>query len=127
MKTTKILYWVCTILICAMMLFSAFGSFMNDPKGAEFAKQIGFPLYIFKFLAVAKVLGVIAILVPGYQRLKEWAYAGLFFDLAGATYAFIASGFPVAQWAPMFIFIALLFGSYFFYHKKLQGQQVQLT
>lgn len=122
MKTTKILYWVFTILICALMLFSAFGTFSNNPEGAEFAKQIGFPLYIFKFLAVAKILGVIAILVPGYRRLKEWAYAGFFFDLAGATYAFIASGFPVAQWAPMFVFIALLFASYIFYHKKTATQ-----
>jgi hypothetical protein len=122
MKTTKILYWVFTILICALMLFSAFGTFANNPEGAAFAKQIGFPLYIFKFLAVAKILGAIAILVPGYKRLKEWAYAGFFFDLAGATYAFIASGLPVAQWAPMFVFIALLFASYIFYHKKIAAQ-----
>ncbi len=118
MKTTKILYWVFTLLIVALMLFSAARTFMNDPKGAEFARHIGYPLYIFKFLAVAKVLGVIALLVPGYPRLKEWAYAGLFFDLAGATYSFIATGDPVASWAPMFIFIAILLGSYFCYHKK---------
>ena len=118
MKTTKILYWVFTVLLVALMLFSAAGTFMNDPKGAEFAKHIGYPLYIFKFLAVTKVLGVVAILIPGYPRLKEWAYAGFFFDLAGATYSFIAIGDPPANWAPMFIFIALLFGSYVFYHKK---------
>jgi hypothetical protein len=121
MKTTKILYWVFTILIIALMLFSAAGTFMNDPKSADFAKHIGYPLYIFKFLAVAKILGVIALLVPGFSRLKEWAYAGFFFDLAGATYSFIAIGDPVAAWAPMFIFIALLFGSYIFYHKKIKA------
>jgi hypothetical protein len=122
MKTTKILYWVFTILICGLMLFSAYGTFANNPGGADLAKQIQFPLYIFKFLAVAKILGVIAILVPGFRRLKEWAYAGFFFDLAGATYAFIASGFAVAQWAPMLIFIGLLFGSYITYHKKLTAK-----
>src|SRR5258708_32555279 len=109
MKTTKILYWVFTVLILGMMLFSAYGTFTNAPGGPELAKQIQFPLYIFKFLAVAKVLGEVAILDPGYSRLREWAYAGFFFELSGATYAFIASGFAVAQWAPMFIFIALLF------------------
>ena len=120
MKATKIIYWICTILIVAMMLFSAYSSFFsNDPKGIEMMKGIGMPMYILKFLAVGKVLGAIAILTPGFPRLKEWAYAGYFFDLFGATYCFIASGFPVAAWAPMFIFIALLFGSYFTYHKKL--------
>ena len=50
------------------------------------------------FLDVAKILGVIAILIPGYPRLKEWAYAGLAFDLIGATYAQIAKGYPAANW-----------------------------
>ena len=125
MKTTKIIYWVCTFLIIAMMLYSAYSSFFsNDPKGAEMMKAIGIPMYLLKFLGVCKVLGAIAILVPGYPRLKEWAYAGYFFDLAGATFCFIASGFPVAGWAPMFIFIALLLGSYFTYHKILSAKQV---
>jgi hypothetical protein len=118
MKATKIIYWVCTILIVGMMLFSAFGTFfIHDPKGAEMLKQIQMPEYIMKFLAVCKILGAIAILVPGYPRIKEWAYAGYFFDLSGATFCFIASGFPVSAWAPMFVFIALLLGSYFTYHK----------
>jgi hypothetical protein len=82
---------------------------------------MGYPLYIFKFLAVAKILGVVALLVPGYPRLKEWAYAGFFFDLAGATYSFIAIGDPPAGWAPNFIFIAILFGSYIYYHKKIKA------
>jgi hypothetical protein len=121
MKATKIIYWICTILIIGMMLFSAYSSFFsNDPKAAEMMKTIGIPMYLLKFLGVCKVLGAIAILVPGYARLKEWAYAGYFFDLAGATFCFIASGFPVSAWAPMFIFIALLLGSYFTYH-KMQG------
>ena len=124
MKTTKILYWVFTVLLVVLMLWSAYGTFTNDPGGADLAKKIQFPLYIFKFLAVAKVLGVIAILVPNFNRLKEWAYAGFFFDLAGATYALIASGFPAAQWAPMAIFLGLLFGSYITYHKMLKQKQV---
>ena len=122
MKTIKILYWICTVLICALMLFSALSSFKTTPEGTAMAAHMGYPLYLFKFLAVAKILGVIAILVPGYPRLKEWAYAGLFFDLAGATYSFIAVGDPPANWLPMFIFIALLFGSYICYHKKLSPQ-----
>lgn len=123
MKKTKILYWVFTGLILALMIFSAISTFIPNPQGDMIAKHIGYPLYIFKFLAVAKILGAVAILVPGYPRLKEWAYAGFFFDLAGATYSFIAVGDPAANWAPNFIFIALLFGSYICYH-KLKAQRL---
>jgi len=118
MKATKIIYWICTILIIALMLFSAYGTFfMHTPDSDKMMAAIAIPAYLMKMLAVAKILGAIAILIPGYPRLKEWAYAGYFFDLAGATYCFIASGFPVSAWAPNLIFIALLFGSYFTYHK----------
>ncbi|MGZ3764803.1 MAG: DoxX family protein [Mucilaginibacter sp.] len=124
MKTTKILYWVFTILLVALMLFSAIGSFIPNPQGDAFAKHIGFPLYIFKFLAVAKILGVVAILVPGNARLKEWAYAGFTFDMLGAVYAFISVGDPAAQWAPFLIGgLIFSFGSYITYHQKLSAKQ----
>jgi hypothetical protein len=123
MKTTKILYWVCTVLLLAMMLFSAVSTFMNNPQGVELAKHIGYPMYVFKFLAVAKILGIIAILTPGFPRVKEWAYAGFFFDLTGAIFSLIAVGEPASAWAPMFVFELLLFGSYIFYHKKLKTSQ----
>ena len=90
MKTTKILYWVFTGLIVALMLFSAISSFIPNPQGDEIAKHMGYPLYIFKFLAVAKILGVVALLIPGYSRLKEWAYAGFFFAMSGAVFSHFA-------------------------------------
>jgi hypothetical protein len=117
MKTTKILYWVFTILMIVLMLFSAIGTFMNNPQGVEFAKHLGYPLYIFKFLAVAKILGVIAILVPGNKRLKEWAYAGFSFDLIGAAYSGLSVGDPLVQWLPVYVGLIFIFGSYIFYHK----------
>jgi len=125
MKATKIIYWICTILIIALMLWSAYGTFfIHSPEGEKIMKQIQIPLYLMKFLAVGKVLGAIVILLPGFRRLKEWAYAGYFFDLAGATACFIATGSPVAEWAPMLVFIALLLGSYFSYHKLNAGKIV---
>lgn len=118
MKTTKILYWVFTVLILALMLFSALSSFRTSPEGDAFAKHIGYPIYLFKFLAVAKILGVLAILVPGNPKLKEWAYAGFTFDMLGAMYSFFAIGDPAVQWAPMLIGgLVFLFGSYLTYHK----------
>ena len=119
MKTIKILYWVFTVLLVALMLFSAIGTFIPNPESAKFAELFAYPTYIFKFLAIAKILGVIAILVPGNPRLKEWAYAGFTFDLLGALYSFYSNGkFPISQWAPMLIFgLVLIAGSYICYHK----------
>lgn len=117
MKTTKIFYWIFTILLVALMLFSAIGSFMNNPQGVEFAKHLGYPLYLFKFLAVAKILGVIAILVPGNRRLKEWAYAGFTFDLIGAVYSGLSVGDALTAWIPVFVGLIFVFGSYITYHK----------
>jgi hypothetical protein len=120
MRTTKILYWVFTILLVALMLFSAVGSFMNNPQSAEIAKHLGYTVSLFKFLAVAKILGIIAILVPGNPRLKEWAYAGFTFDLIGATYSSLAAGDPVNAQIPVFVVLIFVFGSYITYHKILK-------
>lgn len=118
-KTINIIYWITTSLILAMMLFSAASSFMENPEGAKMMAAIGYMPYVLHLLAVAKVLGVIAILTPGFPRLKEWAYAGFTFDLIGATYSFYASGFPFKDWAFMLLLIAILACSYIFYHKRL--------
>jgi hypothetical protein len=120
MKKINIIYWISTGLICVLMLWSAVGSFIPNPAGDRMMAQMGYQHYVLHFLAVAKVLGIIAILTPGFPRLKEWAYAGLTFDLMGATYSMYATHFAVGQWAPMFIFIALLACSYIFYHQKLK-------
>lgn len=120
-KTTiNIIYWIATGLILAMMLFSAASSFMENPDGTKMLAAIGYRPYVLHLLAVAKLLGVIAILTPGFPRLKEWAYAGFMFDLIGATYSFYASGFAIKDWAFMPVLIAILVCSYIFYHKRLK-------
>jgi uncharacterized membrane protein YphA (DoxX/SURF4 family) len=119
-KTTiNVIYWISTGLLLAMMLFSAVSSFMENPDGTKMMEAIGYRPYVFHFLAVAKVLGTIAILTPGFPRLKEWAYAGFTFDLLGATYSFYASGFAFKDLAFMLVLLALLACSYIFYHKRL--------
>jgi len=119
MKGTNIFYWITTILICLLMAFSSVASLLQPQQSAEMMNhQLGYPAYIIAFLSVAKLLGAIAILVPGFPRLKEWAYAGFFFDLSGAMYSMIMSGQKASGWAPMILFIAVLFCSYFAYHKR---------
>ena len=118
MKRTKMLYWTCTILFAAFMAMSAIPDVLSMPIAVKGMHEgLGYPLYFIPFIGVAKLLGTVAILVPGYPRLKEWAYAGLSFDLAGATYSIIASGQPASGWAFMIVPIALAVSSYVFYQK----------
>jgi len=117
MKTTKIIYWILTGLLVILMLFSAISSLRPNPQGIAMVEHLGYPYNVLQLLAVAKILGVIAILIPGFPRLKEWAYAGFTFDLCGAIFAGLCAGDPVSQWIPVMVGILLIFGSYIFYHK----------
>lgn len=119
MKKTKIIYWILTGMFLFVMLGSAVPDVLVQDMAVQGFKDMGLPKYLVPFVGWAKVLGVLAILVPGNSRLKEWAYAGLMIDLVGATYCIASSGIAFSQWAPMFIFIALGFGSYA-YFRKLQ-------
>jgi uncharacterized membrane protein len=83
-----------------------------------------YPDYFAPFIGVAKILGSIALLVPGNRKLKEWAYAGFTFDLIGATYSALAIGESVGKVAPMLIFFAVLAGSYIYHHKRLAAKQI---
>jgi hypothetical protein len=120
MKKTKILYWIFTGLFAFLMLGSAIPNIISDPMSVEGFQRLRLPAYLLPFLGIAKAVGVVAILIPGYPRLKEWAYAGLVFDLVGATWAIAASGQPVQNWAFMPIPLALAAASYIFYHKKMK-------
>lgn len=117
MKKTKIIYWIFTGVLSALMLFSGITNAMVTPESVEVFHQLGYPVYLISFLGVAKVLGVIAILFPRWPRLKEWAYAGFTFDITGVLYSSICIGTPASQWSFLLIGYILIFGSYFYYHK----------
>ena len=117
MKKTKVIYWIVTGIFAAFMLFSAIPDILLVPDAVTMITGLGYPRYIIPFLGVAKLLGVIAILIPGYSRIKEWAYAGLFFDLIGATYSAIAKeGFQLPMLF-MVLPVSFLFLSYFLWHR----------
>jgi uncharacterized membrane protein YphA (DoxX/SURF4 family) len=117
MKKTNIIYWTFTILFSIMMLGASIPDVISHPMAVKgMHEDLGYPLYFIPFIGVAKVLGVAAILIPGFSRLKEWAYAGLMFDLIGATFSIIAVGKP--DWLFMALPLTLAIGSYVFYHKR---------
>lgn len=129
MKKTNILYWTFTGLFAAFMLMSGIQNLMVTPEWVDLMKSIGYPEYLIRFLGVAKCLGVVALLVPGYARIKEWAYAGFFFDITGATYSVIMTegGFKLPH-TFMLVLLVILGLSYFFHHRRLrqaQGQSVK--
>jgi len=118
-KTITILYWVFTILFAFMMLGSAIPDILVMPLAVKGMHEgLGYPVYFIPFIGTAKALGVIAILIPGFPRIKEWAYAGLMFDLIGATYSIMRAPNPDGPWYVMLIPLTAGALAYFFYLKK---------
>lgn len=123
MKKTNILYWIFTGLFAAFMLMSGIQNLMVTPDWVSLMTNLGYPVYLIAFLGVAKFLGVIAILIPGYPRIKEWAYAGFFFDLVGATYSVIMTEGLQAPQAFMILPFGLMTLSYLYYHKRSRQRE----
>ena len=122
MKNKNMLYWIFTALFGAFMLFSGITNLMVTPDSVDIiVNQLGYPVYFVAFVGFVKIVGVIAIIIPGFPRIKEWAYAGLFFDLIAATYSIIAAtGFQPSVFG-MALPMVLGILSYYFYHKKLNA------
>ncbi len=122
-KKLNLIYWISTILFALLMIFSAIGGLQPSQQAIDLLHtNMGYPIYFIQFISIAKVLGSIAILIPGLNSIKEWAYAGLIFDLAGALYSGVASA---GKFDPMIL--TMLFWivpgivSYYFWHKKMKG------
>lgn len=123
MKKITIPYWIFTVLVVLFMGVGAITDTVKATAAVDLFKHLGYPEYLLPFLGIAKIIGVIAILIPGIPRIKEWAYAGLIFDLTGAVYSTIAvDGFmPGLGFLPGYIIIA---GSYIYYHKRQKSRLV---
>ncbi|HMG86407.1 MAG TPA: DoxX family protein [Terracidiphilus sp.] len=116
-KTKSIVYWTMTILVAFPIGsggIAQMAQYRANPHGV--VPELGYPMYFFAILGFWKLFGALTILAPRYPRLKEWAYAGIFFDLTGAAascawvggygaYGFhviaplIITGFLLASWA----------------------------
>jgi len=105
--TDKIIYWATTGLVCLLMLFSATMYFLNNEMVAETFQRLGYPTYVIYPLAIAKILAVVAILTKKSAVLKEWAYAGLFFDfvLAFSAHLAVSDGEHMAAGVAMVLLI----------------------
>ena len=117
-------YWVVTGLMAAFMLMASIPDVLRQRQAIEVFGHLGYPAYLLPFLGTAKILGVIAVLIPGSGRLKEWAYAGLIFDITGALYSHLSVGDPVSVWGFAVVGLVLVGGSYGFGRLRTQERRV---
>ena len=113
-------YWVVTVVMAAFMLMASIPDVLRLPQAIEIFGHLGYPAYLLPFLGTAKILGVIAVLLPGVGRLKDWAYAGLVFDIIGALYSHLTVGDPVSVWGFALLALVLVGGSYVFGRLRTQ-------
>jgi hypothetical protein len=121
MKKILTIYWIFTGLLLASTILGSIPDVMSVPDAVTLFTHLGYPTYLLPFLGIAKLLGVVAILIPGFPRIKEWVYAGFVYDISGAMYSSIAVGDPAGSWLLFLIFYILIAGSYIFHHKKLKS------
>jgi uncharacterized membrane protein YphA (DoxX/SURF4 family) len=110
MKTKKIGYWASTVIV-ALLLLSG-GVAQVTLQNADGFQKLGYPVYFMVLLGVWKLLGGIALLVPRFPRVKEWAYAGIFIDFSGAAVTAAACGSSAGHVIAPLVCIVILFASW---------------
>ena len=113
-KRNLIVYWVATALLSLGMLGSGIQQLLMAKPLVEIMTHLGYPTYMMCILGAWKVLAVVAILLPGFKLLKEWAYAGLFFTMTGALVSHLVLGDGgKAILGPLFQTVFILLSWYF--------------
>ena len=105
-------YWVTTGLLAALFLASGAAELSSSAAVVSGMLALGYPLYFVSILGVWKILGAAALLAPRLPRLKEWAYAGIFFDLTGAAISHAVSGDPPGKVVTPLVFLAFTAASW---------------
>ncbi|MBA2621230.1 MAG: DoxX family protein [Acidobacteria bacterium] len=114
-KKNKIIYWIATGFLAFGMLAQGFAQISHTNGYIDMiVDHLGYPSYFLYIIGVWKILGVIAILIPDFKVLKEWAYAGFFFVMSSAVFSHVAAGDPVYSSAPaLFLLIVIVVSWYF--------------
>lgn len=100
-KIRTIAYWVTTAIIVLETGVGAWWDIMKIPFVTNVMHNLGYPLYMLSIIGFWKVFAVVALLIPGFPRVKEWAYAGVFFVYTGAAASHLAMGDVSAAWIPV--------------------------
>ena len=115
MKSTKIIYWITTSIIC---LFASSAIFMNSKMAIEGATHLGIPRWLGLEVSIGQLIGLVLLIIPAVPaRFKEWAYVGFGILYITATVAHIAVGDPLNNTIMAIVFFILLLVSYTSFHK----------
>jgi uncharacterized membrane protein YphA (DoxX/SURF4 family) len=109
-KTT--VYWIATILGPASFVIGGTLALRHDAQVADGLRHLGYPAYFATILGIWKILGAFATVLPGMPRVKEWAYAGFFFELTAAAASHAAAGDAAADIAAPLGFLVLVLTSW---------------
>src|SRR5689334_20262427 len=116
-KRDRIIYWIATIWLALGMLSTGIVQLFRAKEGqggVDMVTHLGYPVYLLTLLATWKILGVVALLVPKFPLLKEWAYAGFFFVMSGAIFSHIAVSDPASELFPSLLLLILTVLSWYF-------------
>lgn len=120
-KRNKIIYWIATVWLALGMVATGVQQLLHmqvegalAPPGVYGITQLGYPVYILSILGVWKILGVVAILIPKFPLVKEWAYAGFFFLTTGAIFSHIAVHHSIGEIFPSLLLFMLTIVSWYF-------------
>ncbi|MDB6079547.1 MAG: hypothetical protein JWO82_3294 [Akkermansiaceae bacterium] len=114
MKRNKIIYWISTGWLALGMVSTGVVQLSKAQTEVEAMNHLGYPAYLLTILGVWKILGVLAVLAPRFPLLKEWAYAGFFFAMSGATLSRMAAGDSVDKMLPSLLLLLLTVVSWYF-------------
>ncbi|GAB3511621.1 DoxX family protein [Emticicia fontis] len=113
-KTNKIIYWIATIWLSLGMVSSGVVQLIHLKEEVDMMTHLGYPIYFLTIIGVWKMLGVIAILVPKFPLVKEWAYAGFFITMTGAIISHIVMGDELKELFGPTLLIVLTIVSWYF-------------
>jgi hypothetical protein len=113
-KRNKIIYWIATVWLALAMIASGVQQLFNIGGFVDIMAHLGYPLYFSPILGVWKVSGIVALLIPKFPLLKEWAYAGFFFAMSGAIISHIALGDQINEIFPALFLLILTVVSWYF-------------
>lgn len=116
-KTNKIIYWVATLWLALGMISTGIVQLLKAKEGqggADMLAHLGYPLYILTLLGIGKILGVVAILIPKFPVVKEWAYAGFFFIMSGAIFSHMVTDDSITEILPSLLLLILTVVSWYF-------------
>lgn len=113
-KASKIIYWISTLWLALGMTSTGIVQLIKMKEEADMITRLGYPIYLLTILGIWKMLGVVAVLIPKFPLLKEWAYAGFFFAMSGAVVSHAVMGDEAKEFFGPILLIVLTVVSWYF-------------